>query len=121
MSEYATLPSLQLLTPPSAAQARFHVRADAPAAADAVERIVVASGHTDLQMDDERQRLRFRTRRTIWNWEREVGVTITPMRRGCDVLIALDVAPDRPSSPYDAEKNTAAVEQLQRQLESTLG
>ncbi|MFS0853613.1 hypothetical protein [Microbacterium sp. 179-I 3D4 NHS] len=121
MSEHATLASWQALTAPSsAAEVRFHVRADAAAVADAVERIVAGGDHGDLQMDDERQRIRFRARRTIWNWEREIGVTTTPMRRGCDVHIALDVAPNRPSSPHDAEKNAAAVEQLRRQIEAIL-
>lgn len=122
MSEGIPLWSAGLLTAPdSAAHARFHVHADADAVAAAVEQIVIGGEHTDLQVDDSRQHLRFRTKRTIWNWEMEVGVTSTPMRRGCEVQISLDVAPDRPFGPHDAEKNAAALEQIRWQLESAVG
>lgn len=107
--------------PASAAHARFHARADPAAIADAIAQIVVGGEHTDFQMDAERQRVRFRTKRTIWNWEMDVGITSTPMRRGSDVQIALDVAPDRPFGPHDAEKNEAAVEQIRRQIELAIG
>lgn len=109
-----------LTAPASAAHARFHVHAAPDAVADAVEQIVVGSQHTDFQADEARQRMRFRTKRTIWNWELEVGVTTTPMRRGCEVQLSLDVAPDRPYSPYDAEKNAAALEQIRRQIDAAI-
>ncbi|WP_336641535.1 hypothetical protein [Microbacterium sp. USHLN272] len=109
-----------LMAPDSAAHARFHVHGDADAVACAVEQIVIGGEHTDLQVDDSRRHLRFRTPRTIWSWELEVGVTSTPMRRGCEVLISLDVAPDRPFSPHDAEKNVAALEQIRRQIEAAI-
>lgn len=113
-------PSRMLTAPTSAAHARFHVHAETDAVAAAVEQIVIGGEHTDLQVDDSRQHLRFRTQRTIWNWEWEVGVTSTPMRRGCEVQISLDVAPDRPYSPYDAEKNAAALAQIRGQIEAFL-
>lgn len=121
MSEGIPLWSPAMLTAPdSAVHARFHVHADTDAVASALEQIVIGGDHTDLQVDDSRQHLRFRTKRTIWNWEMEVGVTTTPMRRGCEVHISLDVAPDRPFSPHNAEKNAAALEQLRRQIDGAL-
>lgn len=117
MSEGIPLWSPNALTAPaSAAHTRFHVHASTDAVADAVEQIVRGGGYTDLQSDDARQRLRFRTERTIWSWELEVGVTTTPMRRGCEVQLSLDVAPDRPYSEHDGEKNAAALEQIRRQI-----
>jgi hypothetical protein len=122
MSEGIPLWSPQLFAAPaSAAHARFQVRADAATIADAVEQIVAAGGYTDFQMDDARERLRFRTPRSIWNWEMDVGITTTPMRRGSDVQIAIDVAPDRPFGAHDGEKNEAAIAQIQRQIEAAVG
>jgi hypothetical protein len=120
MSEGISLWSPTMTAPGSAAHARFHVLAGTDAVATAVEQIVTGGEHTDLQVDDSRQHLRFRTKRTIWNWEMEVGVTASPMRRGCEVQLSLDVAPDRPFSPYDAEKNSAALEQIRRQIEAAI-
>ena len=120
MSESIPLWSPSMLTAPaSAAQTRFHVSGDTDDVAVAIMQIVVAGGHTDLQMDDDRRRLRFRTKRTIWSWELEVGVTTVPMRRGCEVQLSLDVAPDRPYSPYDGEKNAAALDDIRRQIETS--
>ncbi len=106
-----------LLIAASAAHERFAVTAPAAAVADAVERIVAEGEHTDLQIDDERQRLRFRTPQTIWVGEQEVGVTLVPMRRGCEVHVTVDVAPGPPPSAHDAEKNAVAVAQVRRQIE----
>lgn len=118
MSESIPLWSPTMLTAPaSAAQARFHVSGDPDDVAIAIMQIVVGGGHTDLQMADDRRRLRFRTKRTIWSWELEVGVTTVPMRRGSEVQLSLDVAPDRPYSPYDVEKNVVALDDIRRQIE----
>ncbi len=106
-----------LLRPSSAAATRFALTVAADVAAAAVERIALDEGGTDLQADEERRRLRFRMPQTIWHWEREVGVTIVPMRRGCEIEISLDVVPGVPVDTADVEKNAAALAQLQRQIE----
>lgn len=106
-----------LLRPTSAADTRFALTVAADVAAAAVERIALDEGGTDLQADEERRRLRFRMPQTIWHWEREVGVTIVPMRRGCEIEISLDVVPGVPVDTADVEKNAAALAQLQRQIE----
>ncbi len=106
-----------LLRPTSVASTRFTLAVGADVAAAAVERIALDDGGTDLQADEERRRLRFRMPQTIWHWEREVGVTIVPMRRGCEIEISLDVVPGTPVDTADAEKNAAALGQLQRQIE----
>lgn len=102
MSSEATT-AIDLAVPPATALA-------------ATTRALQENKHRVVEQSADGSRLTFLTRKTMFTWELDGTVTITPTATGSHIELRLDTAAGRPAALLDAKKNLTAAEKLAGQI-----
>lgn len=104
----------------SEAHASFHTNADAATVGAAVNALIAEKKYRMVGQTDDGLLIDFLTKKTMFNWELAVRVTVTPAASGSDVNLLLDVGLGRPAALMDGMKNRKAVDKIAAELQSKL-